>query len=170
MPLNDSVDVPISQAITLLYAAIYSKNWEEAESLARYIDLKCKIEDLLLTPREERLLDCVNDGSEDPLHNEGYADYGSGITLHYTLNLEESKVHFAMISRCEGNTVGKWHVSLKGVHQRFVLGTTRFKSNPATFSEAFPDLDPMYEHHVLQGWEIYEKSKKELYSRDNFSF
>lgn len=174
MPLNDSVDVPISQAISLLYTAIRNKEWGPAEKMCDYIEKKCKVEGLLITPREQRLLDCVNDGSLDALHHEGEVDYGSGINLFFRVDLEESKVRFWLFERSrepgDFKTIGDWHVNLKGIHQRFVLGATRFKSNPATFSEAFPDLDPVYEQHVLQGWELYQQTRKELKSNDNFSF
>jgi hypothetical protein len=174
MPLNDSVDVPISQAISLLYTAIRNKEWGPAEKMCDYIEKKCKVEGLLITPREQRLLDCVNDGSLDALHHEGEVDYGSGINLFFRVDLEESKVRFWLFERSrepgDFKTIGDWHVNLKGIHQRFVLGATRFKSNPATFSEAFPDLDPVYEQHVLQGWELYQQTRKELRSNDNFSF
>tara|TARA_R100000231_G_scaffold45529_1_gene39248 strand:+ start:148 stop:672 length:525 start_codon:yes stop_codon:yes gene_type:complete len=174
MPLNDSVDVPISQAISLLYTAIRNKEWGPAEKMCDYIEKKCKVEGLLITPREQRLLDCVNDGSLDALHHEGEVDYGSGISLFFRVDLEESKVRFWLFERSrqpnDFKTIGDWHVNLKGIHQRFVLGATRFKSNPATFSEAFPDLDPVYEQHVLQGWELYQQTRKELRSNDNFSF
>ena len=174
MPLNDSVDVPISQAISLLYTAVRNKEWRPAEKMCDYIEEKCKVEGLLITPREQRLLDCVNDASLDPLHHEGEVDYGSGISLFFRVDLEESKVRFYLFERSrkpdDFSTIGDWHVNLKGIHQRFVLGATRFKSNPATFSEAFPDLDPVYEQHVLQGWELYQQTRKELRSNDNFSF
>ena len=175
MPLNDSVDVPISHAISLLYTAVRNKEWRPAEKMCDYIEQKCRIEGLLLTPREHRLIQCVDDASLDPLHHEGTVDYGSNINLFFRVDLEESKVEFCLFERSVTETgwsknIGQWHVNLKGIHQRFVLSATRFKSNPATFSEAFPDLDPVYEQHVLQGWELYEQTRKELRSNDNFSF
>ena len=99
MPLNDSVDVPISQAISLLYTAIRNKEWGPAEKMCDYIEEKCKVEGLLITPREQRLLDCVNDGSLDALHHEGEVDYGSGINLFFRVDLEESKVRFWLFER-----------------------------------------------------------------------
>ena len=173
MPLNDSLtfqSVKPSHSFTLPLGTRSGVLREDV----RLHRAEVQGEGLLLTPREQRLIQCV-DVHPDPLHHEGTVDYGSNINLFFRVDLEESKVEFCLFERSVTATgspkaIGQWHVNLKGIHQRFVLGATRFKSNPATFSEAFPDLDPVYEQHVLQGWELYQQTRKELRSNDNFSF